>query len=682
MIDSAGTVTIFSPNPEIGQGVKTALPMIVAEELGADWRNVKVQQAPIDPDTFGAQFAGGSLSVRLLWDALRTVGAKARMMLIDAAANEWGVAASDCIISNGVVRHNASGQQAEIGSLAAAAALLLEPADDAVELKPRSEYTLLGSRISGVDNLDIVTGKPLFGIDQNLPDMLYASYTKCPAVGGVVRSANLDEIRSMSGIVDAFILDGEGAPEALKPGVAILGNSTWSVFAAKRALNVEWDEAAAAQDDWNAFLEDAKTRAQAPGGDLLFNDGNAGEILDSGAQIMRGVYSYPFLAHAPLEPQNCTAHVKGDAVEIWAPTQTPVSAIEMVSNTFGFSAEKIKLNQLRCGGGFGRRLSNDYVAEAVAISRKANAPVKLQWTREDDFANDFYRPGGVHGCAAAIDSDGKIAAWDVHFFTYTADGEKAAPPASYPDDELPRHLVENYRIRQTLIPLSIPTGWWRAPISNAFAFVSNSFLHEIAVATEQDFLSFLLDLLGTDRALPGPEGRTLNTARAKAVIREAAEQASWGKTLPEGTAQGLSFYYSHSTYVAEVAEVEVSSDKRVTVRRVDVAADAGPIVNMSGAEAQCSGSVIDGLSTMMGLQMDFAEGRMKPANFDGYPLMRMPNTPEIHVHFLQTDYPPTGLGEPALPPIAPAVCNAIYSVTGERIRELPLINSGYQFSRS
>lgn len=671
-VDTNGIVTIFAPHPEIGQGVKTSLPMIVAEELGVDWDNVRIEQSEIDKK-YGNQSAGGSMSVNRLFRPLRMAGAKARAMLVQAAANQLELDPADAVVENGVV--TLGGKSLNFGDLAKAAALLPEPDAKTLTLKAKSDFKIIGRRIGGTDNTDIVTGKPLFGIDQKIPNMHYATYTKCPAFGGITKSANLDEMKSLPGIVDAFIVEPKGP---LRGGVAIVGTSTWSVIKARRSLAVDWDTGAASTLDWDNFVKAAKNTSQKRG-DVLYADGNTGAAFAKAKQTVKSTYTYPFLPHVALEPMNATAQVTDAGVEVWAPTQTPTGAKNMLANTFDLDAGAITLHQTRCGGGFGRRLENDYVAEAVAVATQSGLPVKLQWTREDDFADDYYRPGGVHTIETALDSDGKISGWRDHFVTFTGNGEKAIIQASYPNQFMPRHLIENFTIEQSLVDLKTPLGWWRAPISNAIAFVVNGAISEAAHAAGQDLRSYLLDLMGERRTLPRGFGGNMNTGRMADVIKDVTAQAGWGRDMPEGRALGLAYCYSHASYVAEVADVEVFDDKTIKVHNVWVSADAGPIINKSGAEHQCVGSVIDGLSTMMDLKVDFKNGAAVQKNLDEYPLLRSVNCPDIKVNFLETDFKPTGLGEPALPPLAPAVCDAIFNVTGKRVYDMPLSKSGYSF---
>lgn len=676
-IDDDGTATLLATNPEIGQGIKTALPMILAEELDIPWERVRVEQAPVDAELYGRQVAGGSMSVRLAWQPLRTAGATARTMLVNAAAIHWGTDAANCDTEDGNVINTVTGDKLGYGKLAERAADLPTPDVSEIKLKDPSTFKLIGSRITGVDNPSIVTGNPLFGIDQVVPGMRYASYTRSPATGGEVRSANLDVVRDMPGVEDAFILAGKGDARALRGGVAIIADSTWAAFRAKKRLDIEWDMSKASVDDWNGLLEQGLEIAANGAGDELHNDGDVDAAFAAAAKTVSGVYSYPFLPHAPLEPQNCTAWVQGDSAEIWAPSQTPANGATLAARTVGLDPDKVTIHQTRIGGGFGRRLANDYVVEAVAISQRAGVPVKLQWTREDDFANDFYRPGGIHGLQAAISADGRLVGWKDHFVTFSGDGKSAYRWAAMGSNIQPQKLIDNYRVDQTLLPLTIPTGAWRAPASNALSFVTNGFLHEVAVAAGRDHLDLLLELMGEPRQLPGGRGSGMDTGRAAAVIAEVGERSGWGREMAANHGQGLAFYYSHGGYFAEVAEVEVKASKKIVLHKLYIVGDVGPIVNLSMAEHQAVGAAVDGFSTMLGLQVSFTNGAINEGNFDQYPMLRMRNAPDVDVHFIQSDNAPTGLGEPSLPPVAPAVTNAIFAATGDRVREMPISKAGY-----
>ncbi len=676
-ISPDGGILIYSKAPEIGQGIKTAFPMIVAEELDADWKDVRVEQAPIKPEIYGRQSAGGSRSIPTGWDPLRRAGAVARAMLVSAAAKKWNVAESELTTEKSKVVHGPSKRTLSYGALANDAAALPVPDEKTIRLKDRKDFKLLGTRVPGVDNLKIVTGQPLYGIDQVQPGMLYATYTKAPATGGRVASANLDEIKRMPGVKDAFVLDGNGKVAELMPGVAIVATSTWAAIKAKRALKVDWDESAASKDSWTdatAKARDLSSRAPAK---ILKETGNVDAAL-GGAKTIEALYTYPYLSHAPMEPQNCTASYKTDgSIEIWAPTQAPDRALDIIAGLVGTDKSKVLIHQTRAGGGFGRRLSNDYMCEVSAISKRIGMPVKLQWTREDDMAHDFYRPGGFHSFKCAVDAKGKLVAWSDHFITFTTDGNNTTASGDMDVDVFPGPLVANYRVGQSMIASGTPTGPWRAPRSNGIAFAVQSFLHELSVAGGRDHAEFLLEIMGEPRWLDPKTENQLNTGRAAAVIKLAAEKGGWGKPMPKGRALGLAFYFSHSGHFAEVADVSVDANRKVVVHKITMAADVGPIVNMSGAETQCQGAIIDGLSTMLGLEITVENGRPQQSNFDKYPVLKMAHAPEVEVNFIQSDFPPTGLGEPALPPVAAAVCNAIYTATGERVRTLPLTRAKF-----
>ncbi len=672
-IDKDG-ILLLAKNPEVGQGVKTSLPMIVAEELDAAWRDVTVAQSPIDEAVYGPQFAGGSLSIPMNWERLRRAGATARAMLVGAAATRLEVPVEELATEDSHVIHAATGTRLAYTDLAAEAAAMPVPDPASLTLKKPGQFRLLGKRITGVDNDALVRGEPLFGIDQVVPGMKYAVYEKCPAIGGKAKSANLDAVKAMPGVVDAFVLDGNGNAMELLPGVAIVADSTWAAIRAKRALEVEWDETDAGKDSWSDVAAKAQTLSAEPG-ERVADQGDVDGAFEAAEQRIDAYYAYHFVSHAQLEPQNCTASYKDGAIEMWAPTQTPGQGISAVANVLSIDAEKITLHQTRCGGGFGRRLYNDFMCEAAAIAERAGVPVKLQWTREDDMAYDLYRAGGFHRVAGSVDGDGRISAWRDHFVTF-ANGGRPVSGGSLSAGVFPGGLIDNLRLEQTALDWSNRCAAWRAPGSNVFAFVTQCFVHELAEAAGRDHLEVLLEVFGEPRQVGG-NPRAMHTGRAAGVVKLAAEKAGWGRELPDGHALGLAFYFSHAGHIAEVAEVSVSREKAIRVHNVTVAADVGPIVNLSGAENQIQGSVVDGLSTMAGLTVTFEAGRVQQANFDKYPMLRMPATPAVDVHFIESDYPPTGLGEPAFPPLAPAVCNAVYAATGHRIRTLPISEEGF-----
>lgn len=674
-IDSSG-ILIFAKNPEIGQGVKTSLPMIVAEELDAKWEDVQVLQSEINQQAYGAQFAGGSMSIPMNFEPLRRAGATARAMLVEAAARRWGVEASSLQTEGSQVLHKDTGRQASYLDLASEAAASKVPSGSAIKLKSPDEFRILGRRITGVDNEALVRGEPLFGIDQSVPGMKYAVYQKCPAIGGKVKSFNSDEIKALPGVRDAFAIDGNNSAMELLPGVAIVADNTWAAINAKHALKIDWDETEASKDSWsNAEKEAGRLRNES--GRPVVNTGDVDAAFESSAKQVSGFYTYNFVSHAQLEPQNCTAAFKDGTLELWAPTQTPGSAIASAAKVVGIPPNKVTLHQLRCGGGFGRRLYNDFACEAAAIAKRAGVPIKHQWTREDDMSYDLYRAGGFHQMHGSLDAEGKVTAWKDHFITFSNGEGRPVSGGSLSAREFPSGLIPNVRVEQTALDWTNRCAAWRAPGSNVFGFVLGSFVHELAHAAGRDHLEVLLEILGKPRQM-GPRG--MNTGRAANVVRVAAERAGWGSELPKGRGMGVAFYYSHLGHIAEVADVSVNDDKKVTVHKVTAVADVGPIINLSGAENQMQGSVIDGLSTMMELAVTFENGRVEQQNFDKYRMLRMPDTPQVDVHFVDSDYPPTGLGEPALPPLAPAVCNAIFNACGHRIRTLPINAEGFSFA--
>lgn len=675
-IDGDGIV-VYAANPEIGQGVKTSLPMIVAEELDAAWQDVTVVQADIDASRYAHQAAGGSRSIPVNWMPLRQAGATARHMLVTAAALRWDVDPAECETRDSHVIHRATGRRLAYTELAAAAAELPVPDPETVRLKDPAEFRLLGTRVTGTDNVPLLTGEPLFGIDKHLPELRYASYVKCPARGGKVRSANLDEVKALPGVVDAFVVEGNDNPMELLDGVAIIARDTWSAFKARQALRVDWDETRAAKDDSSAAERRAAELAQGEGDTVVVDQGDVEAAFDGAARTVSAFYQYAFVSHAQLEPQTTTAWFEDGRMALWAPSQTPQRAQSTVAKVLGLPEEAVTVHQMRAGGGFGRRLMNDAVVEAAAIARRHSGPVKLTWTREEDMAHDFYRAGGFHALAGALDSNGQLVGWRNHFISFSHDGASPVIGGGIRGDIDPGPFVPNYRITQTLLPWQTPCGWWRAPGSNVIAFAHQCFLHELSSAAGRDHLEFLLALMGEPRWLEEGNPNALHTGRAAGVIRRAAEAAGWGRDLPEGHGLGLAFYFSHAGHVAEVAEVSVGSDRRVHVHRVTVAADVGPIVNLSGAENQVQGSVVDGLSALLAQRITFENGRAQETNFHRYPLLRMPRTPQVDVHFIESDFPPTGLGEPALPPLAPAVGNAIFAASGERVRRMPLSDAGW-----
>ncbi|HYD84248.1 MAG TPA: xanthine dehydrogenase family protein molybdopterin-binding subunit [Opitutus sp.] len=685
-ISPTGVVTLVSKNPECGQGIKTALPMVVAEELEVNWKDVVIEQADFTPAYSSPWYgAGGSTSTPNHYDLFRRAGATARTMLITAAAQTWNVPESECHADSSAIHHRTSGRKLAYSELVAKAAQLPVPDEKSVQLKDPKDYKLLGKRISGVDNPKIVTGQHLFGIDTKLPGMLYAVYEKCPVFGGKPTNANLARIKTLRGVRDAFIIEGTNNITGLMPGVAIVADSTWAALSARQQLRVTWDEGKTASESWLDFTAKAEEIANQPGAQMLRNDGDVDAAFAAdGVKIVEAAYSYPFISHANLEPQNCTAWFKDGGVEIWAPTQNPGSGVDLVSKTLNVPADKITMHVTRMGGGFGRRLTSDFVVEAAAIAQRVNAPIKLTWTREDDMRHDHYRPGGFHFFKGAVDGNGKLVAWRNHFVTFGNTKERAGSGGSLNRDEFPGRWLANFRGEQTILETGVPMGPWRAPGSCVFSWVIHSFIDELAHAANRDRVEFLMELLGDNDVVPGSGERSqpYNVARMRGVLKAVAEKGGWGKKLPRGQGQGIAFHFSHRGYVAQLAEVTVSQDGALKVDKVVCVADVGSqIVNPSGAENQSEGSIVDGLSAMMYQEIDIDRGRVVQGNFNDYPLLRMPDTPAtIEIHFLKTDNPPTGVGEPVIPPTAPAIANAIFAATGHRVRQFPLTKTDLSWS--
>ena len=668
-----GWVEVVSKNPEIGQGVKTSMPMLIAEELDADWSKVRTVQADSDPSLYGRQFAGGSMSTPLHWDELRRVGATGRALLIAAAAKSWGVDPATCSTEPGRVVHAASGRSAGYGSLASAAAALPAPDPRSLKLKDPKAFRIIGQPIAQVDTPSIVTGKPLFGIDVVVPGMLFATFEKAPVFGAGVETADLDAARAVKGVRKAFRVEGAGGTEALSPGVAVVADTWWQARKGRDRLNIRWkapEEPGLSSRDLEARMA---STARSSVDRIERHDGDVDAALKGAAKRIEATYHYPYLAHAALEPQNCTAHYSKGRMEIWAPTQNPESGRQLVAKTLGIRPEDITVHLVRCGGGFGRRLSNEYMVEAAWIARETGAPVTLLWTREDDIRQAFYRPAGWHNVEGGLDASGQLVAWHDHFLT-PGQGVQTARSAGMSATEFPARFVPNFRYGLSILPSPTPTGPLRAPGSNGISFAVQGFLDELAHAAGADPLAFRLKLLG-EQGLVGTPGRDgYDAARMRGVLKKVAEVSGWGRTrMAPRQGQGVAFHFSHLGYFAEVVQVRVANDGRIRVEKVWVAGDVGrQIVNPSGAINQVQGSVLDGLSAALGQEITLEGGAVVQGNFDDYRLMRIADAPPVEVHFVLSDHPPTGLGEPALPPAPPALCNAIFAATGKRVRRLPV----------
>ena len=666
-INPDGSVTIVSKNPEAGQGVKTAFPMVVAECLDVEWSKVTVEQAPLD-DRYGRQVIGGSRGTPDGWDDLRVAGSAARHVLIAAAAKEWAVAADECTTKDGEVLHAGSGRTRRYETLLELAAEMPVPDASDLQLKSRpAEFKLLGTFVPDVDNPKIVTGQPLFGCDIRIDGMLYAVYDKCPTFGGKVRSANVEQVRNLPGVTHAFVVEGTDNLNGLLPGVAIVAESWWEAHSARQKLRVDWNmQHADATVEFNRQAEALSKQD----GHTLRHDGDVEAALESANKIVQASYYYPFVSHANMEPQNCTAwYHDDDRLEIWAPTQNPKSGRQLVSSTLGIAEDDIDINLTRIGGGFGRRLRHDFMVEAAWIARETGRPVQLQWSREDDLGHDFYRPAAWHHFKAGIGVDRRMVAFDHHFVTFGRDGEPVSGAGLSPN-HYPAGLVPNFRLRQSTIETNVPTGPWRSPGHSAYCWAYQSFFDEVALAAGRGQLEFRLDLLS--RSFGDPP---LDLARTSGTLKLAAEKAGWGqRDLSANRGMGMAFHYDHGGFVSHVAQV-VAEGSNVKVEKVFSVADVGPVINLSGARSQIEGAVVDALSTAQ-LEISFANGAAQQSNFSDYGLLRIDQAPDVECHFIQSDNPPSGLGEPPFAAATPAITNAIFAATGTRIRELPFHRAG------
>lgn len=675
-IGDNGLVTIFSPNPEIGQNVKTSMPMIVAEELDVAWEDVVVEQTGLNTEWFKRQVAGGSQSIRQEWESLRMAGATARKMLVDAAAQQWEVDASECTVEKGVIS-NAKGETLTYGQVASAASQLEVPEE--VELKDKKDFKIIGTSRTNVDLDDIVTGKPLFGLDVKRDGMRYASVLRAPSFGQKLVDFDDSEARKIEGVEDviAFTVplkeEGRTADK-----IAVVANSTWTAMKAKKLIKANWKQETPVEDtakhdaELLALLEKtAKEPAR--------KDGNIDKAFAEADQVLEKVYETPFLPHSCMEPMNFFADATGETIKLLGPIQTPawtrsrvVNMLELAEKTgdeekdkaaFDEASKKVDVQMTRMGGGFGRRLYGDFALEAVKISKEVNKPVQVVFSREDDMAAGTYRPAIKYKIRAAV-KDGKVTAY--HLVEAAINQNMyGVIPNNFPAGALANYQVDNHNYQS-----NITTGAWRAPYSNVLASAEQSFFDELAELMGKDAVELRLELLEQAKTKPAPEGN-YDPDRMIGVVKLAAEKSGWGNA-PEGTHLGFSVYYSHNTYVAEVAHVSMK-DSRPVVDKVTCAVDCGIVVNPIAAKNQVEGGIIDGIGHSMYSDFVFEDGHATTMNFDKYRLIRTHEAPKIEVHFVESDIDPTGLGEPSLPPAGAAVANAIYSATGKRLYKQPYV---------
>ncbi|WP_374960025.1 molybdopterin cofactor-binding domain-containing protein [Gilvibacter sp.] len=650
-ISDEGYVTIFSPNPEIGQGVKTSMPMIIAEELDVSWDKVHVAQGILDTKNYQRQVAGGSQSIRFGWDALRQTGATAKQMLINAAAAQWGVDASSCTASQGVIT-NTNGDTLHYGQVVNQAATMEVPED--VTLKEPKDYTIIGIDTGNVDIDEIITGKPLFGLDYKAEGMVYASVMRPPAFGNALESFDDADARAVSGVLDVISYDNK---------IAVLATNTWAAMQGKKALKAIWkaDSTLESSADHDRILNEILDGNQ-------FNtrreDGDIKAAFAAADEVVERTYESPFLPHNCMEPMNFYADVTADRIHLVGPIQTPAGTASRVAQLLERKEEEVFLEMTRMGGGFGRRLYGDFVLDAAQISNLAKKPVKVVYSREDDMTAGIYRPAIKYRIAASL-KDGEITGYYLKEAAINSNMYGLIPHF------FPAGAIPNYKVDTANYQSNITIGAWRAPYTNFLAFAEQTFFDEVAAKLGKDAVQMRLDLLENVKGTTD-ENIQYSGQRMQETIKLAAEKGGWGKA-PEGVYQGFSAYYSHNTHVAELAEVELENGYPV-IKKVTVAVDCGIVVNPLGAKNQIEGGVIDGIGHAMYGDFGFDQGRPTSNNYDTYRLIRMRETPQVETYFVENGLSPTGLGEPALPPAGAAIANAINAATGQRLMKQPFIN--------
>ena len=691
-VEPDGRIVIGARSCEIGQGVKTSLPMLIAEELDVAWSQVEVEQlpyglvaSPAPPGIaakYGDQGAGGSTSIPDGFEELRQAGARARWLLIAAAAQEWHTDASQLSTREARVLHP-DGRALTYAELAPAAAKLTAPRDP-LPLKKPTEFRIIGQPVRVADGRDIVTGRATYGIDARQPGALVAMIERSPYFDGSIARFDATAARRVPGVRDIVVIPGPGADQpvnlgALAAGIAVVADDTWSARKGREALKIEWRPGPHASGSTEELARRAHETARRPG--LAARaDGDFEQARASAAKVVEAEYTQPFLAHATLEPMNAFLDLKTDRALLIAPIQSPGSASRMINSLTGIPRLNIEIRLVRAGGGFGRRLENDYVAEAVLVARVVKAPVQILWTREDDLRNDFYRPFGVHALAATLDAQGNVTGWRHRVAAtprkYRVAGmeEEVAWVGCADPDGFPAGSVPNYACEFSPVEFGLPLGWWRAPLPTFVTFPIESFMDEVALASGQDPLALRLKLLGEPRELDYRDhgGPKFHTGRLAAVLRRAGERIGWGSTLPKGSGRGIAGHFVFGGYTAHAMEVALSPSGELEIRRCVCVSDVGPVVNPLGVEAQLSGGTIDGLSTALHLGITVKAGRIVESNFADYPLMRMAEAPDVEVEILHTDFKPSGAGEMGLPTAIPALTNAIYAASGVRIRDLPI----------
>lgn len=668
-----GKISLIVAKSEMGQGIKTGLAMILAEEADVDFNAVSVEQAETRPDIYEHMGTGGSGSTMENFMPLRRAGATVRELMITAAAQKWNVPKTECDAKKGLVRHTKSSRQTSYGELVEAASKLPLPDPDKVPLKNETEFELIGHATPRVDIPSKVNGSAGFGLDVRVPDMLFAVVARCPTFGGKPAHFEASKAKAAPGVRDVFEIPALGKDMYTAGGIVVVADSTWAAMKGRDALQIEWDRGPAASESSASLRESLRAAASRPG-KRIRNDGNVDEALPSSAKRVEAVYEFPHLAHATMEPMNITVHARDNEAEVWAPTQSPDWVQRTVAKLLDLPPQKVIVHTTLLGGGFGRRYMADYPAEATQIAKVVGKPVQLVWSREDDMTHDFYRPAACHRMRGAVNQAGHPLLWS-HTITSTSIGAFWGSPDKLEESEVGGakqmpYAIPNVRLEYAAVPSSVPPLWWRSVEHSFNGFAVECFIDELAAAAGKDPVEFRRGLLVKPANWKPKDEDDPDPSRLRGVLDIAAEKVGWGKPLPKGKGRGIASYHSFGSYIAEAAEVTVSG-KDFKIDRIVAAIDCGQVVNPESVRAQAESAIIYGLSAALKNEITIKDGAVEQSNFDGYDPIRIDEAPPIEVHLLKSKEDPGGMGEPALPPAAPAVANAIFAASGKRLRRLP-----------
>ena len=674
-LNSDGSLILVASRSEMGNGVRTSLTSVIADEMEADWNMVQVKQATGDAK-YGDQNTDGSRSIRYLYETMRQMGATAKAMLITAAAKNWQVSENECHAENHFIHHS-SGKKVGFGDLVETAKTVEVP--EKVSLKSPDKFKYIGKHLKSIDVENYVNGSAIFGLDKKIDGMKYVAIQRCPVTFGKVKSFDASNAMKIKGVEQVIEIPQIEKPFGALGGVAVIATNTWAAFKGKEALEITWDYGENAVYNSDKYTEQI-TENVLKQGKVAKDKGSVKSAFKKANKIIESTFQLPHLVHAPMEVPNAVAWVQGDMCEVWAPTQAPQSTRKEVTDFLQTSEDKVTINVTFLGGGFGRKSKPDYIVEAVIVSKAINAPVQVVWTREDDIKHSYYHTTSAQYLKASLDKNGKVTGW-LHRFalpSITSTFQKGVDYAAGFEISSASNVpfeIDNLKVEVGQAPAHVRIGWYRSVINIPHGFAINVFADELAVKAKQDALDFRLNLIGTDRIEDTSNEIKYNTARLKNVLKIAAKNAEWGKELPEGHAQGLAVHYSFYSYVASVIEVSVINNK-LKVHKVHTAIDCGTVVNKNTVKSQMEGAAVFGMSLAFYGKITAKNGAIEQSNYQDYKMVRLPETPEIHVEIVQSSERPTGVGEPGVPVIAPAIVNAIFKATGKRYYNLPLENYG------